>query len=153
MLISKTNRILSLVLSMLIFISSTGFSIDLHYCQGKVKSFSFFGKAPSCHQQNKKKHCKKKEKTCHSTFSKQDQIGKCQKDCCSNRTFKIESNDRPKQLQPVEIFPIQVQFLTSFVQVFLLKKRDLHKIIIPYLNYIPPLLNKNIPVLVQSFLL
>lgn len=141
------------MMAMLVFVSSTGLSIDLHYCQGQIKSFSLIGEAESCHQQTKKVCCKKEHKICHAAQSNQDDLGKCEKNCCSNKTIKVESNDEAKKLQSTELSQKQVKFLTAFVQVFLLEKIDLSKIIVPHLNYIPPLLNKNIPILIQSFLL
>ena len=140
-------------MAMLVFVSSTGFSIDLHYCQGQVKSFSLIGEAESCHQQAESVCCKKKQKTCHAAQSNPDDLGKCEKNCCSNKTIKVESNDEAKKLQSTELSQKQVKLLTAFVHVFLLEKIDLSKIIVPHLNYIPPLLNKNIPILIQSFLL
>ena len=132
-------------------LSSTGFSIDLHCCQGQLKSFSLFGEAKSCHSQTDQGHCKQKKKTCHAAFSSQNEASK--KDCCSNKTIKVEKSDDVK-IETAEIPPFQVKFFTAFVQVFLLKKKiDLNKVIIPHLNYVPPLLNKDIPVLIQSFLL
>ena len=78
------------------FVSSTGFSIDFHYCQGQVKSFSLIGKAKSCHEQAEKNHCKKKLKACHADQSNSKKIKQCKKDCCSNKTIKFETNDNVK---------------------------------------------------------
>ena len=141
------------MMAILVFVSSTGFSIDLHYCQGQIKSFSLIREAESCHQKAEKEHCKKQQKPCHAAQSNSDELGKCKKNCCSNKTIKVESNDDAKKLQTTELSQKQIKFLTAFVQVFLLEKIDLSKIIVPHLNYIPPLLNKNIPILIQSFLL
>jgi len=41
---SKKDRIISLMMAMLILVSSTGFSIDVHYCQGQLKSLVFLEK-------------------------------------------------------------------------------------------------------------
>jgi len=141
------------MMAILVLVSSTGFSIDVHYCQGQLKSFSLLGKAKSCHQEVKKQHCKKHKKSCQSALSNQEKLSSCKKNCCSNKTFKVESNDEAKKLQSLKLSQKQVQFITVFVQVFLLEKTDLSRIILPHLNYIPPLMNKDIPVLIQSFLL
>lgn len=141
------------MMAMLVFVSSTGFSIDLHYCQGQIKSFSLIGEAESCHQKAEKQHCKKQQKPCQAAQSTPGKLGSCKKNCCSNKTIKVESNDEAKKLQSTELSQKQIKFLTTFIQVFLLEEIDLSKIIIPHLNYIPPLLNKNIPMLIQSFLL
>jgi len=140
-------------MAMLMLLSSTGFSIDLHYCQGQIKTFSLTGKARSCHEQVAKDHCKNKKKSCHAASVNQDEVEQSQKNCCSNKTIQIDGNDEVKKISTVEISPTQIQFITAFVQVYLLEYTNLNKVIIPHLNYIPPLLNKDIPVLVQSFLL
>lgn len=140
-------------MALLMLVSSTGFSIDLHYCQGQIKGFSFFGEAASCHQQAEKKHCKKAKKACHAAPVDQMETISCKKDCCSNKTIKVEHNTDAKKIQTAELTPAQVEMLTAFVQVFLLENTDLTKRIIPHLNYVPPLLTKDIPVLIQSFLL
>jgi hypothetical protein len=149
----KFHKIISVMMAMLVLLSSTGFSMDLHFCQGQLKSFSLFGKAETCHAQAAKSHCQKKKKTCHASISNQDEVGKCKKNCCSNKTVKIESNNDIKNIQTLELAPLQAKFLTAFIQVYLLKKSEQNKAIIPHLNYVPPLLNKDIPVLIQSFLL
>ena len=150
---NKFHKTISLMMAMLMLLSSTGFSMDLHFCQGQLKSFSLFGKAKSCHEQAEKSHCLKKKKTCHISLSNQDKTGECKKNCCSNKTVKIESNKEVKNIETIEFTAFQVKFLTAFTQLYLLKKSEQNKTIIPYLNYIPPLLNKDIPVLIQSFLL
>jgi hypothetical protein len=150
---SKKDRIISLMMAILILVSSMGFSIDVHYCQGQIKSFSLFGKAESCHQEVKKQHCTKHKKSCHAAPSNQEKLSSCKKDCCSNKTIIVESNDEARKLQSLKLSQKQVEFVSVFVQVFFLVKTDLNKNIVPHLNYIPPLLNKDIPVLIQSFLL
>jgi len=147
------NKILSLLMAFLVLVSSTGFSIDIHLCQGKIKNFSLLGEAKSCHSQVEKSICKHKKSSCCSSLSNQNKLGTCKQDCCSNKTINVESNDNAKKIQTAEISPVQIKFITTFVQVFLLDKIDLKKANIPHLKYIPPLLSKDIPVLIQSFLL
>ena len=47
---SITYRIIALTMAFLMFFTSVGFTVDMHYCQGKLKTFNFFGKAKSCHE-------------------------------------------------------------------------------------------------------
>lgn len=140
-------------MALLVLLSATGFSVDVHYCQGQIKSFSLIGKAQSCHEKAAKKHCKSNKKSCHAAPSQTIEKKACQKNCCSDKKVEIENNDEAKPIPTTEISPVNAQFITAFVQVFLLEYTDLNKRIIPYLHYIPPLLSKNIPVLIQSFLL
>jgi len=135
------------------FVSSTGFSIDLHYCQGNLKHFSFVGEAKSCHSSDKKDHCSIKKKSCHAVEPIMETVGNCKKDCCSNKTIVVVGNEDMKIIQSLEITPLTLKFITAYVHVFLSKKINAHKVNIPFLNYIPPLLTKDIPVLIQSFLI
>jgi len=142
-------------MAFLMLLSSTGFSIDLHYCQGNVKSFSFFGKAKSCHVEVNESHCSKKKKACHMTAPsmEQEQSGDCKKDCCSNKSFEISPDIDAEKIQIERLTIPQLQFVSVFVEVFILGHADLSKLHIPHLNYIPPILNRDIPIFIQSFLL
>ena len=48
--IRSTYRFVALMMAFLMFFSSVGFAMDMHYCGGKIKSISFFGKAKNCHE-------------------------------------------------------------------------------------------------------
>ncbi len=148
MKVCKSN-IISLLMAMLILLSSTGYSIDLHYCQGVLKHVSALGKAKSCHSQIQENHCaKSQKKSCHLPAK---QVKK--KNCCANKTLKVKSHDEAK-IQTVGVEFPDIQFLTAFVQVFFFVKIDLSQFVVPHVNYTPPpLLNRDISVLIQSFLL
>ena len=150
---SKLHRITSLLMAFLMLVSSTGFSIDLHYCQGNLKSFSFLGTAKSCHDIAQSKHCSKMKKSCHAPKTALETDGECQKDCCSNKKIEVSPDDENQKIQ-IENFSLkQIKFVTAFVKAFVLPQTDLSQIIVPHLKYKPPLLNRDIPILVQSFLL
>ena len=69
-------RALALTMSILILIGTTGISADFHICQGKVKTFSFFGEAEQCSDMESPIHC---------TKSTERQVNK--KKCCTNEAF------------------------------------------------------------------
>ena len=46
---SSTYRLIALMMAFLMFFTSAGFTMDMHYCGGELKSVSFFGKAKTCH--------------------------------------------------------------------------------------------------------
>ena len=73
-------KILSLCLAFLIGISSLGYSADLHFCQGKLKSVAFFGVAKSCHQSSCSSKCGKKEDLNLSPLCDQEE----ERNCCDN---------------------------------------------------------------------
>lgn len=149
---NRSYRIVALLMALLMLVSSTGFSIDLHYCQGNLKSFSLFGTAKSCHDKADTKHCKRKEMTCKA--EKIEQVkDNCHKNCCSNKKIEIDADDTQK-ITAQKLSKPQIQFISLFIEHFVLalnKTRFPNDS--PHQNYIPPLLNKDIPVLIQSFLL
>ncbi|MFT4875633.1 MAG: hypothetical protein ACI9AU_000263 [Bacteroidia bacterium] len=69
-------RAIALTMSILILIGTVGISADFHICQGKVKTFSFFGEAEQCSDMESQIHCPK---------STDKQVTK--KKCCTNETL------------------------------------------------------------------
>lgn len=141
-------------MALLMLLPYTGFSIDLHYCKGELKSFSLVGKAKSCHAKKIiKSHCVLSKKSCPMARFQKAKKGLHKKGCCSNKSIKLKSNTYPKKHKTLELNPVQLQFITAFTQVFIFKITGLSKAKIPHIAYEPPLLYKDIPVLAQSFLI
>jgi hypothetical protein len=69
-------RALALTMSILILIGTVGISADFHICQGKVKTFSFFGEAEKCTDMESQIHCIK---------SSDRQVTK--EECCTNEAL------------------------------------------------------------------
>ena len=146
--ISRTYRFMALFLAALIFITSVGFTVDMHYCGGQLKSFSFIGKAKSCHEKamvqcphHKKMMAQSKDNTVDT------------KNCCNNKTLHFQA-DQDKQIQHYDFQlnqPLQ-HFVKSLVRVFF-TNRVVEKETPAFAHYKPPLISRDIPVLIQSFLL
>lgn len=49
--LQRTYRPIALLMAILLLTSSVSFAVDMHFCKGELKSISFWGKAPSCHEQ------------------------------------------------------------------------------------------------------
>ncbi len=140
---SKTYRSIALCLAALMFFTSLGITIDLHYCSGQLKTFSLTGKARSCHEIAPCPH--------HQKAMPDDNDSS---NCCNNETVHIQadldqltfSGDKLTGdvlpaialVAPITLQPIGQDIRTSTPR---------------YLHYKPPLLLRDIPVLVQSFLL
>ena len=150
----KTNlsyRIIALTMALLVFSTSVGFSIDMHFCQGQLKSTSIFGKAKNCHEMAKMAICphhQKKMEAMDDESCKEDQ-----KDCCNSKTILVQSDD-DKQFQNsnLSLTNNQQQFLFAYVESFHFNQ----PIIATYSEneyYKPPLIQRNLPVLFQSFLI
>lgn len=152
MINSKTYQSISLIMALVILMSSTGLSIDLHYCQTNLKSYNFFGKAKSCHSQQAihYSHSKQIHKACHKTNDTKN----THKNCCENKKITVPSVDNLQKVSTVEFLDQQQHYVLAFRNYYYIDEYlEPCNQIVPYLNYIPPLLDKDIPVFVQSFLI
>lgn len=79
------------IMAVLLLVASVGFNADFHYCGGELKSFSFIGKAESCHK-NTTKPCPIHQKMMITgNFN-----------CCNNETVYFHSDqDLQYQVQTV----------------------------------------------------
>jgi len=147
----STYRLIALMLAFLMFFSSAGFAMDMHFCQGKLKSVSFFGKAKTCHDMadNTMKNCPH-----HKKMMAEKKGCSEDKNCCSNKTVHFQS-DQDHQLQTADFVVTKQlkQFVIAYVSVFLGEDFDLKREVIAFARYKPPLIPRDIPVLHQAFLL
>ena len=76
------------------------------------------------------------------------------KDCCSNKTEYFQS-DNDLILQSGTYFQIKElqHFIIAFTRAFLTPQLEGNRDILAFDYYRPPLLQKDIPILIQSFLL
>ena len=135
-----------MLMAMMVLLSSTGFAMDIHYCQNQLKSINLAGKAKTCHEKVVKPNCHKKENS-----SEQSSIDK--KNCCHNESIVVEKTDL--KLTNLQIFStdnISVDFIVAFTITFLFQNDvsfDVQKLQL----YQPPLPNRDHVVLYQSFLI
>lgn len=108
-LMKKTvlHRIIALTLAFVMFFTSVGFSVDIHYCRGDLKSFSLIGEASTCHQA---------KKTCPSHKEMMSEETSEDSKCCSNKTVVVDDLDVDYDISPdVELTDLQVKFVTARV--------------------------------------
>jgi len=143
------HRTYALVLSVLMLSVSTGFTVDMHYCGGKMQSYSVFGEAESCMAMDRDIACNESDGNKHS--NRHCTVEK--KKCCENRMLYV---------QPVESLNVSVSPAAQEIS-------DLSEAIVAtyevrlspalfeasFLNYHyrPPILLRTTPVVLQSFLI
>ena len=149
---SLSHRIAAISMALLMMLSSTGFSMDIHYCQDQMKGISLFGKAKSCHDKEATPPCHKIKKSCH--HQENDDVNKAEKDnCCHNETVIIEKSDLDATAtQIATIQDIQLDFVAAFVAVYILNY-NVQADFQPYAQYKPPLPDRDVQVLYQTFLI
>lgn len=152
--IRSTYRLFALTMAFLMFFSSAGFAMDMHYCGGELKSISFFGKAKNCHEIAKEDEAAMKDCPHQKKMMTEKKDCSEAKNCCSNKTVRLQS-DQDHQLQTADFVVTKQlkQFVIAYVSVFLGGDFDLKWEVTPYAHYKPPLIRKDIPVLHQTFLL
>ncbi|MEZ5008282.1 MAG: hypothetical protein R2753_09065 [Chitinophagales bacterium] len=133
-------------MSVLMFSTSIGFSIDMHFCQGTFKNLSFLGDARSCH--DKVPHAKN-QASCHTNNAPSNEIMDS-KGCCDNKTIAVQLEDNFVKAEIANFSNHQMAFLLAFA-VTSLNINSTSEVDLPYLNYKPPLLDKDIPILTQTF--
>jgi len=142
-------RILSLTLALVLLISSSGITMDMHFCEGNFKRASIFGKAKTCEQVSEcMTKCGKETKACDST-SKCGSDGD-HKGCCENETIDFDLDYDASEIAATELRPITKQFDVALSRSFLSSVSSVRETL-HFFNYIPPPLEKDIAILFQVF--
>ena len=133
------KKIFSVILSLVILFTSMGFTLSSHYCGGKkVKTvLSVVNADVSCGMEEKKGDCTTGEQMNSA--------------CCQDEFQKIQMDE--ESIQPLTGVNFSADFLIVFVGLYIdvfentITEKDFFN------DHSPPPLVKNIPVLVQSFLI
>lgn len=131
-------------------ISSIGVSVDVHYCQGQIKSVAFFGKAKSCHDNKVKQTCHHSKMARSNENDKKNDSNK-KDDCCHNdkHTFEKSNVDAPNP-EFSNLTNTQLKFVATY---FVTLSERYHNKIVQnnYREYKPPLVERDILVFYQVF--
>lgn len=146
----KAYRVIALIMAILIGVTSISFSMDMHFCQGNLKSINFFGKAKDCHALKKKapKHCHTIRTDCHSNFGNEKLSRKA---CCSNKLVSVSGLDHPVSLDQPVSESAQTSTWTIPTYRFQIGKDLCHHLIRKFKYYKPPLPDRNLGILFQVF--
>ncbi|MEZ4991266.1 MAG: hypothetical protein R2824_12670 [Saprospiraceae bacterium] len=140
------QRLSHIILAILVFIGTSGLVINKHYCQNELKSIAVFHKAESCHS-------KKDMAACPMHAKKDQEQGENErKDCCNDHS-EIVKIDQEQSFPSLDLHlssPPVVQPPFPPTLVLSIQMSDRHSL--DYLNYKPPLIICDIPVMLQSLL-
>lgn len=151
---SSFYRITALTLALMMFTTSVGLAVDMHYCGGQLKTTSFFGKAKACHDMGDAETSSRLTCPLHQILQNEHKGYVIDKpDCCQNKSLHIQlDQDQNIQVEGLTISKPLQQLISAIVVTFFTDLRsDQPKPV--YAHYRPPLIPRDIPVLVQSFLL
>ena len=131
------QKSVSTVLALLVLVSTFSFTVDKHFCGSFLIDQAVFSKASTCGME------------IHST----SETASLDDDyCCSNKNISVEGQNELNISFNSMDFDQQV-FLTAFTFSFNELFEGLPYQVIPYRNYTPPLIVKDIPVLNDTFLI
>lgn len=137
------------MLALLMIISSTGMTLAAHICKGELKEFTFFNQEKSC--------CAKQDVTppphCPAHANTSDEMPQ---DCCENLQISAEAPESAiKSLWLEKQQQDNDQLVPYFLPAYLiaLLQPEIGAENTNFTEYPPPATVRDIPVLVQSFLL
>jgi hypothetical protein len=145
--VSRAYRIISAVLAFLMLSTSIGYAVDIHYCQGQIKSLSVFGDAKGCDEiMSAAMSCAHRDRTDTDAYTLEMQ------GCCDNGNFYF-SSDVDQVLEgaratltdhsQVMAIPVACNWSRSGKSEVRLQSA---------FRYKPPPIYRDIPVLMQTFL-
>ncbi len=136
-----------LTLTLLVLVSSTGMAVGLHICGGELRDVTFFGAEADCPMEMEQPV--KKAPACHTPASFADDAA-----CCADHQVLVERHDVAAKHKAISLTKLQdiqlIATLKAVVLQWLAPETDLKP---AYALYTSPPLARDIPVLVQSFLL
>jgi len=131
------NKIASFLMAFVVLFSTMSFTVDMHYCGGELVDTAVFSEATSCgmEMQNESSECSIVKNECCADVHLTKESQESEKYSLDNLTFN-------QQL-------IAVTFIYSYIDLF----EGLEENVIPYQDYSPPLVVKDIQLLDESFLI
>lgn len=132
------HKIASFLMAFVVLFSTMSFTIDMHYCGDTLVDTAVFSKAKSCGMESME------TSSCESPRLK--------KNCCSEEQISFEGENE-LQLTFEELNFQQQVFVSSLIYTYLNLFEGLEENIVPFKEYSPPLVVKDIQLLDEQFLI
>ena len=136
-LMKPFRTVVSVMLAAMVLVASSSFTVNMHLCGGSVQSVSLIEKATPCPMEVN-------TPPCHKAFAKRA-------GCCDDEQFVFEGKDF-KVHESAGVQPLQPGWLID-VPVVAVVIPSVSSPVVGQTAYKPPLLQHDIPVLIQSFLI
>ena len=132
------KSISSILLALLVLVSSSSFMVSMHFCGGHVQSFSLIKKAAPCSLEVQQAPCHKRMAIKKST-------------CCDDKDVAFEGKNFSSKVHSLSTNTsasiAMLPLIMEVVQINVALIASNHN------SYKPPIVGRDIPVLVQSFLI
>lgn len=135
------RKLTSSILALIVLFSTMSFSLDMHFCGDHLVDFSLFESVDTCMM---------KVETTKS--SSECTLMDTEMDCCTDVEVVLQGQDELKISFDQITFDQQV-FVASFVFSYINLFEGFDKNIVPFKEYSPPPLIRDIQILDQTFLI
>ena len=129
------QRSSSVVLAIMVLFSTLSFTVEKHYCAGKLVDLSVFSKAETC------------------GMEMPSQTSATTKSCCKDEVDVLKGQDHLKTGTDNKVSIVQTLFIKAYVYCVDISFESLPKKVVPHLDYSPPNIVKDIHVLDETFLI
>ncbi|MBL7861910.1 MAG: hypothetical protein JNJ65_12165 [Cyclobacteriaceae bacterium] len=131
------KNIFSVSLALLVLVASSSFTVNMHVCGGIVQSLAVIEKAAPCPMELN-------TPACHKAGVK--------KSCCLDEVFQYEGQDFKVQ-ESATLLTLNSAWIVELPLIMEIVSPTIATNTHSYKAYKPPLLQHDIPVLIQSFLI
>lgn len=129
------------MLALLVFVSSSSFTVNMHFCGGHVQSVSLIEDADACPMEVQLPPCHKK-------------MAAKKSGCCNDTQVSFEGKEFNKQIQDLSLVAWQlINAVATHPYIMEVVQVNEALTFSNYTPYKPPIVERDIPVLVQSFLI
>ncbi|CAM1368661.1 conserved exported hypothetical protein [Tenacibaculum sediminilitoris] len=134
------HKIASILMTFVVLLSTMSFTVNSHFCGDLLVDISYFVKAESCGMDMKQE-------------TKADGCSITKKNCCQDVASVIEGQDTLKITSFDKLSFEKQVFITSFYYNYSILFEGIHNKVVPFKNYTPPLVVKDIYVLDEVYLI
>nr|WP_299035515.1 hypothetical protein [uncultured Tenacibaculum sp.] len=134
------HKITSIAMALIVVLSTMSFTVNSHFCGDMLVDTSYFVKAESCGMDMQQE-------------KKSDECSVIKKNCCQDVASVVEGQDALKITSFDQLSFDQQVFIASFYYSYINLFEGIHDKVIPFKNYSPPLVVKDIHVLDEVYLI
>ena len=124
----------------IVLLTTMSFTVDLHYCGDSLVDFSVLRSAETCGME-----IQKSQNDCKNEVT--------DKNCCSDKQIVVKGQDDIKKTTFHQITLEQQIFVASFTYAYINLFDGLDSNIVPFRDYIPPLITRDIQKIYESYLI
>ena len=133
------HKTLSILMAFVVMLTTMSFTVDMHYCGDSLVDFSFFTKSKTCGME------KAQPVKCENPSMSE-------KSCCSDQKIVKEGSDDLKTSFNKLTFEQQT-FVATFFYTYINLFEGLDENIVPFKDYSPPFIERDVQILYETYLI